>query len=390
MALTLLGVIIGVSSVIIVGSIGMSAKKTIIKELESFGRSSLRVWRAWGDKPPREGAERLESAINESDLEYIRKECSNIKRVAPLSGDLTAWCRYRDRYSHAQWIATTPDYCQINNDYLLSGRFFNKDDLETKQRVCVIGPDIAKKLFPLGIDPLDKEIFHIGDTVEDLGKFRIVGVLQSKETSLLSMIVGASEENNRIIIPISVFHRSKKTNDLIAEAISPEKVEEASIQIKNILRQRHKERFQYEHETMQQHIEMANQILGTVGWLAVIAASISLLVGGIGIMNIMVSSVVERTKEIGIRKSLGASNKDIFFQFLTESIVLSLIGCLNGCFLGIGATLVIEILNNQPKLVALEFISLSIFISIVVGILSGLYPALRASSLDPVDALRYE
>ncbi|MEW5767478.1 MAG: FtsX-like permease family protein [bacterium] len=141
---------------------------------------------------------------------------------------------------------------------------------------------------------------------------------------------------------------------------------------------------------MQQHIEVANQILGTVGWLAIIAAAISLLVGGIGIMNIMVSSVVERTREIGIRTSLGASNRDIFFQFLTESVVLSLMGCLIGCFLGIGATLAIEVLNHQPKLLAPEFIVLSILISILVGILSGLYPALRASSFDPVDALRYE
>ncbi|MEW5767479.1 MAG: ABC transporter permease [bacterium] len=115
-ALTLLGIIIGVSAVVIVGSTGMSGKKAIVKELESFGLSSLRVWRSWGDRPPGEGAERLEAAINYDDLEAIVKECDKVKRVAPLCGDLMAWARYRGEYSKAQWIATTPDYNEINSD----------------------------------------------------------------------------------------------------------------------------------------------------------------------------------------------------------------------------------------------------------------------------------
>lgn len=391
--LTLLGVIIGVAAVIIVGAIGMSGRDAILDELKSFGLKTVYVWRDWRNDDP----DRLEQggeAMTLDDLEAIKEGCKRITRIAPVNSDWVVWARYKGKTARVSLDATTPPYKDIQNEEVTAGRFLSQQDIDKRRRVCVVGVEVIKRLFGEGAPSIGREIYLINQGKTK--RYTIIGVLKRKDTPLLASVTGdpeMTELNRRVIIPISVFQReanSREVYSIAAEAASSDVAKEAAEEIKQILTRRHKAKFDYQSETMQQHIETTNAILGTVGWIAAISASISLLVGGIGIMNIMVSSVVERTREIGIRKSLGGRNRDIFLQFLTEAVTISMIGGGVGCGLGIGATLIIQILSKKPHLLSTYFIVLGLFISIGVGILSGLYPALRAARLDPVEALRYE
>jgi ABC-type antimicrobial peptide transport system permease subunit len=392
-SLSILGIIIGVASVILVGSVGMSGKNAIMKELEMFGLRSLYVFSSYKEDNPIKRKERKGDPITNGDILAIPANCPKVTSVAPICWDWGSWVRHRTRFAQVRLIATTPAISRIRNELPEIGRFLTEEDLKNNRRVCVVGRDIAKKLFPKEKDPIGKEILHIGRRLPKKTRYTIVGVLKVEDTPLSSKISGMPMEENKMFVPITIFQRALNTkgvDDIVAEAILQDQGEEAAEEIKGFLEKRYKGKFCYESETMQQHIDVTNQILGTVAWIGVIAAVVSLLVGGIGIMNVMVSSVAERTREIGIRKSLGARDKDILFQFLTEASVLSIIGGAIGILIGISATLAIETISKHPSLLSREFVALAIFVSCLVGILSGLYPAIRASRLDPIDALRYE
>ncbi|HAV42932.1 TPA: hypothetical protein DCX15_02815 [bacterium] len=391
--LSLLGVIIGVGAVVIVGAIGMSGRDAVLDELKALGIKTIFVWRSWQEEDP-DRFERSGQAITLDDLEAIKRDCQGITRIAPVNEGWATWVRYQGRHCRAHLVATTPAYKEIGNEDVTSGRFLHQGDIDGRRRVCVVGTEIIERLFKKGDSPIGKRIYYILGKGGKPGNYTIIGVLERKDTPLLAKVTGhGMEHNRRIIIPISVFQKeanSKEVWTVMAEAASSDVAKGAAEEIKQILKRRHKYKFTYDSETMQEHIEMTNAILGTVGWIAAISATISLLVGGIGIMNIMVSSVVERTREIGVRKSLGARNRDIFLQFLTEAVVISVIGGVVGCGLGIGVTILIQILSQKPHLLSTYFIILGLLVSVAVGILSGLYPALRAGRLDPVEALRYE
>jgi ABC-type antimicrobial peptide transport system permease subunit len=391
--LSILGIIIGVAAVILVGSVGMSGRDAIIAELEMFGLRSVGVWQSDEEENPIKRRERKEDAITNDDILAILANCLKVTSVAPICWDWGSWVKYKTKFARCGLIATTPSIKRIRNESLEVGRFLREEDLRNYQRVCVVGKDIVERLFERGQDPIGKQIVHIGRRLPKITRYTIVGVLKPEDTPLSAKISGIPRKENKMFVPITIFQKAlntKEVDDIVAEAISPDQGEEAASQIKRFLEKRHKGRFHYESETMQQHIEVTNEILGTVAWIGVIASAISLLVGGIGIMNVMLSSVTERTREIGIRKSLGARDKDILFQFLTEASVLSIIGGAIGILVGISATLAIETISKHPSLLSREFVALAIFVSCLVGILSGLYPAIRASRLDPIDALRYE
>lgn len=390
--LTLLGIVIGVAAVVIVSAIGMSGRDAVLTELETLGLKSIFVWRTWLEDDPDRFA-RSGEAITLDDIEAIKKDCPKIAQIAPECEGWAVWARYKGKVCRVNLVATTPSYKDIRNEGVISGRFLYQRDIKNRHRVCVVGTEVVERLFGQGDEPVGKEIYLV--TKEGRTKrYTIIGLLKQKDTPLMAKITGWDMGlNRRFIIPISVLHRELNTREvwsILAQATSIDVAKEAAEEIKQILKRRYKGRFTYESETMAEHIETTNAILGTVGWIAAISATISLLVGGIGIMNIMVSSVVERTREIGIRKSLGARNRDIFLQFLTEAVVISVIGGVVGCGLGIGVTIVIQILSKKPELLSTYFIILGLSVSIVVGILSGFYPAVRAARLDPVDALRYE
>lgn len=391
-SLTLLGVIIGVAAVVIVGAVGMSGRDAVLKELETLGLRSIFIWRTYLEDDPNRFA-RSGEAITLDDIEAIKKDCPKIARIAPECMGWMVWARYKGKTCQVNLVATTPSYKDIQNDKVISGRFLHQGDIKNRRRVCVIGSEIVEKLFGQGDDPVGKEIYLVMEGGR-ARRYTIIGLLKRKDIPLVSKFRGGDMGiNRRLIIPISVFQRELNTKEvwsISAQAISTDVAKEAAEEIKQILKRRHKGKFTYHSETMAEHIETTNTILGAVGWIAAISATISLLVGGIGIMNIMVSSVAECTREIGIRKSLGARDKDIFLQFLTEAVVISVIGGAVGCGLGVGVTILIQTLSQKPQLLSTYFIILGLFVSTVVGILSGLYPALRAARLDPADALRYE
>ncbi|MBI3815327.1 MAG: FtsX-like permease family protein [Nitrospinae bacterium] len=260
--------------------------------------------------------------------------------------------------------------------------------MEFKREVCVIGVKVKDKLFGAE-DPLSKEI-QIGKD-----RYTVIGVLKRKDRDFLASIgsIGGEDANDRVIVPISTYqhkHNTEMVGHIQAEAVAVSSAKAAAQEIKEILSRRHRGQYIYESQTLQQYIETANTIIMIVSWIGGIAAAVSLVVGGIGIMNIMTISVVERTREIGIRKALGARKSDIRLQFLSESVFISLSGGVIGTGVGITLISIIQVLSHKPRLLAPEYVAVALIVSILTGIFSGIYPALRAASLNPVEALRYE
>lgn len=386
--LTLLGIIIGVAAVIMVGAAVRSGKSIIFDELQTFGLKSLWVYRSFFDDQPGTTS-RSGTGINNDDIYSIRQHSPLIKRLTPVTEKWDFWAKYGNNYIKVRFLAVGIDYFVINNDSLTRGRSFMAEDLKFRRPVCVIGSKVVEKLFDDSIDPVGQEIKIRNYT------YTIIGILKEKSRDFLSSIgsVGGQDANNRLVIPITTYQRQFNTRDVSyiqAEAINISSAKEAAEDIKEILGNRHKKQFAYESQTMQQYIATANRIVQGVAWVGAIAAIVSLVVGGIGIMNIMTVSVVERTKEIGLRKAVGARKVDIMVQFLFESIFISFLGGIIGGGVGVGLIWLIQLLSNKPRLLAIEYVIISLIVSILTGIFSGLYPAHRAASLDPVEALRYE
>ncbi|MCP4351486.1 MAG: FtsX-like permease family protein [Desulfobacterales bacterium] len=381
--LTLLGIIIGVASVILIGGISSSGKRIIFNELETFGLKSLWIFRSYQGVEPGKPL-KWGTGINNSDIKAIAKEVRSVQCISPvISGD-DVWAKYKNRYSRINLMAVNEKYTVINNDKIMKGRGFTPDDIRHRKDVCIIGQKIAEKLF-VNEKEIGTEI-RIGDNL-----YTVIGILKPKQRGFMASIgEDAAGENAKALIPFSVYQKrynQTRADYLQAMATKVSVAKQTAEEIKNILKRRHKSQYDYASETMQQYIETAGKILRIVTWIGSMAALISLVVGGIGIMNIMVASVVERTREIGIRKSIGARRFDIMSQFLTESTLISLIGGIIGVIAGISSIWVIKIVSSKPLFIAVEYIILSLAVSLVTGVLSGIYPALRAASMDPVEAL---
>jgi len=385
--LTMLGVIIGVGSVTAIGAVGTSGRRFILAELETFGTKSLWVRRAASDRPTR--LERSGDAVIERDVERVREVCGAVRRVSPLYGKWGVWARRGAKYSRTRIVAVDADYFHIADEKMLLGRFLAPGDVRARRKVCVIGTDTRRELFGAIGDPRGGKIDF------GLGKFEVIGVLAEKNRDFLASIgsLGGETANNRLVIPYTVFQDKYGLDGipvLQAEAATMEDADAAAKQIETVLLASHAGRFRYETETMKQYIATTNRVVGVAWWVASCAAIIALVVGGIGIMNNMTSAVMERIREIGIRKALGAKDRDILLQFLVEAVVISVTGGAIGLALGAGATLAVELLSRRPVALSAEFLGLGLGISVITGIASGIYPAWRAARLDPVYALRYE
>ncbi|MBI3268694.1 MAG: ABC transporter permease [Planctomycetes bacterium] len=386
-ALTLLGVLIGVASVIAIGAIGQSGKRLILEELETFGTTSLWIHRAAGKSPTR--TERSGRAITNEDVVALAERCDRVRRASPIYGKWGVWARRGAKYARCRIVAVGADYFAIDSEGLREGRFLVPDDVAARRRVCLLGPDLASDLFGPGGSPLGEAV-DIG-----LGKYQVVGVLAPKNRDFLASIgsLGGETANDRVVVPYTAFqarHGLREVEVVQAQAASVDVAEVAARQAKELLSLRHGGKFEYETETMKQYIDTTNKVVGVAWWVALVAAGISLVVGGIGIMNIMTSSVMERVREIGVRKALGAKDRDILLQFLVEAVAISVSGGVLGVVVGVGATLVIEHVSARPIALSMEFLVLGLGISVLTGIGSGIYPAWRAAMLDPVYALRYE
>jgi len=389
--LSIAGITIGVTAVIVIGTAGQSGHHLVFSELETFGLKSVWIRRDYDDKDPRV-AVRTGKGITNEDLKAIQGGCcSAVDLVTPI----VQTPRHRHRvqagnaYASAQVEGVGAHYTAINNDSLDAGRGLREADERKKRQVAVIGPSVKTELFADTSDALGRHLRIDGK------KFTIVGVLKEKDRGFLSSIgsAGGKDANARVLVPYATYQKlfSDKGIDMLQlKATAIDVAETAAQQVTALLQRRHGAKYSYKSDTMAQYIGNAERILRGVSTIGIIGASVSLIVGGMGILNIMTTSVLERTREIGVRKALGARGVDIMMQFLLEAVFISLIGGSFGLLAGFVASMSIVHLTDFPFSISWGSIAVAVVVSIAVGLLSGFFPARRASRMQPVVALRYE
>ena len=391
--LSIMGITVGIAAVMVVASVSKGGRSHIYSELETFGLTSFWVYRDYEDKDPHR-AIRSGAGIDNDDYIAIRSGCcSAVKRITPLVS-VRGWrilIQAGNRYSNSQIQGVGADYTTVNNDTPERGRFFREEDVARNREVAIIGTETQDDLFGKYQNSVGQDI-RIGGR-----KFTVIGVIKAKSRDFLASIgsSGGQNANKRILIPYTTFQQqfangSKDIMVLQGEAVGLSSAEAATAQIKNILGRRHIYRYAYKSETMAQYIASASKILQGVTIIGIIAASVSLFVGGMGIMNIMSTSVVERTREIGLRKAIGAHRREILMQFLIEAMLISSIGGILGLILGTSIGYLMVLVTGIPLVASWTMAFVALFVSIAVGLISGYYPAYRAASLKPVEALRHE
>ncbi len=383
-SLTILGIVIGVGAVIVMVSIGQGAKVMVEKQLESLGINVLIVIPISTTHTATRGTTGT-ITLTADDALAIEKECSAVSYVSPGIRTNTQVV-----YGNLNWTTSVSgagaDYLIIRNWPLASGRFISQQDINTASKVCVLGQTVVANLFGT-LDPVDKWI-----RVNNV-PFKVVGVLSAKGESPTGQ-----DQDDIALMPYTTVQRKimgvTHIGIILASSVTAEERFEAIEQITSLLRQRHRLRPSEENDfTVVSQIEFASTIMETSRTMTVLLgsiASVSLIVGGIGIMNIMLVSTTERTREIGIRMAVGAREKDILFQFLTEATVLSSIGGIVGVIMGIVVSKLISSYGQWPSLLSPMSIAVAFLFSNIVGIFFGYYPARKASRLNPIDALRYE
>ncbi len=386
--LTILGIVIGVAAVIAMVSVGRGAQATITDSINGIGTNLVFVFRGGSENV------RNPKPITLRDAEAIADpfQAPSVVAVAPVIQD-NGKVTFERESTTTNITGVTPDYAQVRRYSLTEGEFINQEEMLGQASVVLLGSDVADKLF-------GRQNGLVGETVRIEGQpFRVIGVLQSKGGSSFS------NADNQILVPFStaqarlIRHSTTDQVDLLlVEAISPQTVPAASDEVAQILRARHRTAIgadDFTILTQQDFLSTASTITNVLTIFLGGVAAISLLVGGIGIMNIMLVSVTERTREIGLRKAVGAHKADIMIQFLAESSVLSLIGGVIGIILGYAIAFAVAQIAKANNAVITPSIGIDITLiatlfSTAVGLFFGLYPANRAASLEPVEALRYE
>lgn len=385
--LTMLGIIIGVGAVIAMVSIGMGVRKQVQDSIASLGSNMLIV-----NASATKNAAGVRQAAGSNvrlkleDAEAIKKKISDAEYVSP-----TVQKSYQIVNGNQNWntqvVGVLPEYMNIRSLSIANGTFITQKDVDSNSRVAVIGTTVAENLFGEGISPIGKNIRINNDP------FKVVGLLESKGQSSVGQ-----DQDDTVIIPITTAMNRIMAMDHIQsisiQVVSSDKMDDVQSEIENLMRQRHKITGDKEDdftvrnltsimETMTSTTTMITLLLGSV-------AGISLLVGGIGIMNIMMVSVTERTREIGIRKALGATYSNIMMQFLIEAVFVGIIGGIIGVGLGCLLAVAISQFGGFNTVITIEPILVSFFFSVGISLFFGIYPARKAAKLDPIEALRYE
>jgi putative ABC transport system permease protein len=386
-ALTMLGIIIGVGAVIAMVSIGQGAQRTVQSQIQSIGTNVVFVWPgSLNSNGVRLGAG-ASNSLTEGDVEAIERECPSVAAASAIVRSSTQIV-FGDRNWFTQVQGTNEKFCRIRDWQVLWGDFFTAGDARTAARVIVLGRTVADNLFN-GTNPIGQMV-----RIHNL-PFRVIGVLDSKGQSAMGQ-----DQDDVAIMPYTTVQKKligqtvPHINAIMMSCVSPDETSLAVLQTTGLLRQRHKipagqpDDFMVRNltdiaETAEQTNQVMTLLLGSI-------AAVSLLVGGIGIMNIMLVSVTERTREIGIRMAIGARPGYIRMQFLAESMILSLLGGVVGVLGGIALSYGISSVLDWPTLVSAFSILISFGFAALVGIFFGFYPARKASALDPIDALRYE
>ena len=386
-SLTMLGIIIGVGAVIAMVGIGQGASASIQSQIANLGNNMLFVMSGSMNMGGMRGGAGSNNTLTPEDAEAIERECPSVRAVSPgvrANGQLV--------FGNLNWVAssgiqgTNEKFPDIRAWPIASGEFFTEGDVRTSARVCVIGKTIADNLFA-GTDPTGQTM-----RIRNL-PFRVIGVLSTKGQNQYGQ-----DQDDTVIVPFTTAQKKMLSithiNQAMVSAISPAATFTAEKQITDLLRQRHKLGPNQENDFFVRNLtdvaEAADQSSKIMTNLLASIAGVSLLVGGIGIMNIMLVSVTERTREIGIRMAIGARSAAIRRQFLIESVTLSVVGGIFGILLGIGASITISKTLNWPTLISPISIFASVIFSVFVGVAFGYYPARKAAGLDPIEALRYE
>ncbi len=384
--LTMLGIIIGVGSVIAMLAIGQGSRESIQSQISSLGTNVLMIF----PQASSSGGVRMEAGSSQrmtiEDLKAVEERCPSVAYITPqvrTSGQLVA--------GNTNWRTSVygvyPAYFDIRALKLMSGNIFTMSDDRSATKVCIIGQTVVTNLFGEGSDPVGNYI-----RINKI-PFKIIGITEKKGQNAFGQ-----DQDDIVIAPFSTVQKRMMAithiQSMLASAVSESAIPVATQEITEVLKAKHNLGPSEDPDfTIRTQTDIANAATATSGILTILLAtiaSISLLVGGIGIMNIMLVSVTERTREIGIRMSVGARGRDVLLQFLIEALLISLIGGFIGISLGVIASQMIAGILQWPITISAESILMSFFFSSAIGIFFGWYPARKAASLNPIEALRYE
>ena len=385
--LTMLGIIIGVASVIAMMAIGQGSKKSIQANIAEMGSNMIMI-RPGQDKGPG-GAQQDASdmqTLKLKDYEALKEQAKYLSAISPSVNSSGQFINGNNN-TPSTIYGISPDYMQIRQQKVKDGEMFTDEEVRSSAKVCVIGKTVADNLFTNGEDPVGKVIRF------NKIPFRVVGVLESKGYNSFGM-----DQDDVVLAPYTTVMKRILSvtylQGINASAVTEDMTDLAIEDITSILRENHKLKASdddnFTIRSQQEMAEMMNSTSDTMTVLLLVVACISLVVGGIGIMNIMYVSVTERTKEIGLRMSVGARGIDILNQFLIESVLLSVTGGLIGVIVGIGAAVGINVFAHWPIQIQPWSVLLSFAVCSATGIFFGWYPAKKAASLDPIEAIRYE
>jgi len=389
--LTILGVMVGVSSVIGIASIIDGLHGAMNKDIDNLG-SNIIIITKYSPEVNRHRLtkeERNRPPITVGEAKAIINNCEYVAGVSPQNyyfksgGNAVKYSNRR--FNNPNLMGTWVDFINVNNKNISQGRFFSNVEQQFRMMVCVIGADMAKTLFE-GENPIDKEI-----RVNNY-KFRVVGVFEKVSSNF-----GSDDINKTVVIPLSTFQKlypQEKSLFLSVKATSYEDIQTAEDEIISVLRNYRKVPFNEQNNfalsTQDQFKDFIGNITKVIYIGMLVITSVGLMVGGIGVMNIMLVSVTERTREIGVRKAIGAKRSNIILQFLTEAMTLSGTGGILGIIFGVIIGLVVNSLFKFPLAISIIWVIIGFVVSVSVGLVSGVYPAIKAARLDPIDALHYE
>lgn len=379
--LTMLGIIIGISAVIAISAIGNGGKYQIQKSLEQFGTNRLMVYLNWNNT---DGIT-LRDYITDRDIEVL-KEVEGVEAITPLFEEWTSM-RANNKKIDIVLVGANEDSQTITNVEVIKGRFINQQDISNRSYVIVISEKDARELYG--------DVDVIGEVVtlnsyRGPVEFTIVGISKYEENLF------SSQTNNgraQLYVPITTIMRVY--NQTVYYGVNMKvkdrnNMDSVSQQVTRLLSRIHNNQDKYTVLNLEQTLETVNGVISNITAILALIAGIALLVGGIGIMNIMLVTVTERTREIGIKKAIGAKTGTILMQFLTESVIISVIGGLVGIALGYGIGKAVSSLLNMPPLISISEVLMGTLVAVSVGIIFGVYPAKKAAKLDPIEALRYE
>jgi len=390
--LTMLGIIIGVASVITMLAIGQGSKKSIQSQIAEMGSNMIMIQPGADMRGGvRQDASSMET-LKLTDYQSIKDNCKYISAISPTVNSSGQFI-YGNNNTPSSIYGVIPDYLTIRQLSVEDGEMFTDADIKSSAKVCILGKTVVDNLFPNGEEPVGKVVRF------NSIPFRVIGVLKSKGYNSMGM-----DQDNLVLAPYTTIMKRILAITYIqginCSAITEDMTDNATEEITSILRQNHKLKDATDTSsaddddfTIRSQEELATMMNSTTDLMTILLAciaGISLLVGGIGIMNIMYVSVTERTKEIGLRMSVGARGVDILSQFLIEAILLSVTGGIIGVLLGVGASYAVNILAKWPILIQPWSVLLSFIVCTATGVFFGWYPAKKAAQLDPIEAIRYE